>query len=77
MSATALPPVAVMLLMAAIEILVVADDCQTITLITILFDCFASHNLLNHISVGKSALRLAEDNGHSAIVNALRAAGAH
>ena len=29
------------------------------------------------ISDGKSALQLAEDNGHSAFVNALLAAGAH
>jgi hypothetical protein len=33
MSATALPLVAAMLLMAAIEIAVVADDCQTMILI--------------------------------------------
>jgi hypothetical protein len=40
MSATALLLVAAMLLMAANEIAVVADDCQTITLIIILFCLF-------------------------------------
>ncbi len=71
MSATTLPLVAAMLLVAAIEI--VDDDYRyphfdlVILLLTIIFD----------ISYRKSALKLAEDRGHSAIVNALLAAGAH
>jgi hypothetical protein len=60
LSATTLPLVAAMLLMAAIEI--VAIDFLTIFFV---------------ISDGRSALQLAEGNRHSAIVNALRAAGAH
>jgi hypothetical protein len=79
MSATTLPLVAAMLLMATIEI--DAEDCngQGIYPIKLPFcaGCVASHKFCFDISNGKSALYVAEDMGHSAIVNALRAAGAH
>ncbi len=50
MSATALPLVAAMLLMAAIEIAVVDDDCQTIVLIMspIYFGYFTSYNIFRY-----------------------------
>ena len=73
MSATTLSLVAAMLLTAAIEIAVVDDDYRYprfVLFILLLTLCFV-------ISDGKSALQVAERYGHSAIVNALRAAGAH
>jgi hypothetical protein len=75
MSATTLPLVAVMLLMAAIEIAIVDVDYRYphfVFFILFLTICFV-------ISDGRSALQSAErwNDGHSALVNALRAAGAH
>jgi hypothetical protein len=73
MSATTLPLVAAMLLTAAIEMAIGDNDYRYphfvlfILLLTIFFV----------ISAGYSALQLALMKRHSAIVNALRAAGAH
>ncbi len=73
MSAATSPLVAAMLLTAAIEIAVVDDDYRYprfvlfILLLTIFFN----------IRYGNSALQSAENMGHSAFVNALRAAVAH
>jgi amino acid permease len=80
MSATTLPLVAAMLSMALIEI-AVAVDCNGqgiylrilpffVLVVLLLTICFV-------IRDGKSALQLAQDEGRSAFVNALQAAGAH
>ena len=73
MSATTLPLVAAMLLMAAIEIAIVDDDYRypVFVLFILLLTIFVD------IRNGRSALHLAEAQGHSDIINALRAAGAH
>jgi hypothetical protein len=80
-SVTALPLVAAMVLMSSIEI---ADVTRIVTMMVkqctwshCHFVYYTSHNLFAVISDGKSALHLAEDREHSAIINALWAAGAH